>query len=77
MTNLTAHETQVTNSHYNQVKLIIGRIYSYVHMKPLLGLFMKGNWHFSKWYSGPIRILNQVVQRGTYWFPNFQLLTKC
>ena len=24
-------------------------IYSYVHMKPLLGLFMKGNGHFSKW----------------------------
>ena len=23
--------------------------YSYVHMKPLLGLFMKGNGHFSKW----------------------------
>ena len=25
------------------------RRYSYVHMKPLLGLFMKGNGLFSKW----------------------------
>ena len=29
--------------------LEFSQTYSYVHMKPLLGLFIKGNWHFSKW----------------------------
>ena len=25
--------------------------YSYVYMEPLLGVFMKGNRYFSKWYD--------------------------
>ena len=32
---------------YNGLALIM--YYSYVHMKLLLGLFMKGNGYFSKW----------------------------
>ena len=36
-----------TNTVTGEVKL--SYIYSYVHMKPLLGLFMKGNGYFSKW----------------------------
>ena len=31
--------------------VLVSTNYRYIHMKPLHGMFMKGNGYFSKWYD--------------------------
>ena len=46
-----ARMDHLKNHVYSHVNRIRPGMYSYFHMKPLLGLFMKGNGYFSEWHD--------------------------